>query len=185
MNVRWKRLAIASVAALASCLATATAQVVELGRFDGWLVVEDSGDACVMVNPAEYETAAARLHLRFEPGEAAELVASTIIPVEVPDPDVVDWGRLIPVEARYAFETGTGTAELAATTAEVSIGHQYIDAHRVWLDLYFDADEAMLDALEPARRFHVEMDGQTGYFDLGKPARALAEARKCLARLGG
>lgn len=184
MGMATRRVVTAGVATLIACLSPAMAQDFRtLGTFDGWLVVEEPGEACVMVNPADYEAASTRVHLRFEPGQDTELVASTIIPARVPDPDAVDWGRLTPTEGRYGFSNGADSGEIRATPAEIDIGYEYVDAGRVRLDAYFNADEAMVDRLARASYFHVEFGENGGYFPLGQPARALAEVRRCLARV--
>ena len=182
MDMRWKRVAMAGATALAACLSTAAAQEVELGTFDGWRLFEIPGDACVMVTPANHETAQSRVYLRFEPGRTTELVAGTILPMEVPDPDAVDWGRLTPAEAVYAFGTGAESGTVPGSQAEVHVGYEYLDPHRVRLDLYFDADEAMLDALARSQVFAVSIDGDNGFFGVAHAGRALAEARRCSAR---
>ena len=188
MGIRRKRLAstgLAALVVLAGSLPANAQDMRELGTFDGWRVIEVPGDACIMVNPPAFEDAQARVHVRFEPGQETELVAATIIPMAVPDPDAVDWGRLAPVEARYGFSSASPTGEIPATVAQADIGYEYIDASRVRLEIYLDADAAMLGGLPGAERLHVGIGEDVGYFELGKPARALAEARRCLARLGG
>ena len=181
MGIERRRMAIGILAALVSCLSTASGQVLrELGTFDGWRVVDADEEACAMITPPAFETAMNPVLVRLERGGRARLLTGTRLSAP-PDLDTIDFSRVEKIDVRYAFRDRSGAVS-EPRSAVATAGFESPDGQAVSLGVYFEADATMLEALARSDRFAVEIAGHWGYFNFGNPARALAETRRCVAR---
>ena len=208
MAMRVKLATIAGLGVLAASLPAATAER-ELVATGGWRAIEAWDDRdesflvesdCVMRHPVAYEGASERIEVYFAPGQAPGLKVEMVIPAGEVDPasvwpaegqpaSMADWPAKAYPTMAYAFSGAREpAADLQAIPTVAALTYRAIDAGQVRMQLSFDADAEMIEAMAPARWLHLwELDEASqqalshAAFELGEPARALDAVRRCVA----
>ena len=160
------------------------------GDADGWQVKKlDSddvwyGQACILFKELTPGPNPVQTYYRFD-AEDPEISLRFRVPQahSVPDRDAIDWGRLSPVTFQYAVSTsGPISATDGVFEVEGHIGHDYIDATKVYVELSLDVDAAVVDRMAAGERIGIAVKGTDGTtFNTGRATRGVALARRCLS----
>lgn len=160
------------------------------GDADGWQVKKlDSddvwyGQACILFKALTPGPNPVQTYYRFE-ADDPEVSLRFRVPQShsVPDPDAIDWGRLTPATFQYAVsESGPIARTHTIFEAEGHIGHDYVDATTIYIELSLDVDAAVVDRMAAGEQIGVAVKGTEGTtFVTGRATRGVALARRCLS----
>lgn len=160
------------------------------GDVDGWQVKKlDSddvwyGQACILFKELSPGPNPVQTYYRFD-ADDPEISVRFRVPQRqsVPDPDAIDWGRLNPVTIQYAVSaSGPISRTDAIFEAEGHIGHDYIDANTIYIELSLDVDPAVVDRMAAGEQVGIAVKGTEGTtFVTGRATRGVALARRCLS----
>lgn len=160
------------------------------GDVDGWQVKKlDSddvwyGQACILFKQLTPGPNPVQTYYRFDADEP-EISLRFRAPQRhsVPDPDAIDWGRLNPVTFQYAVSSnGPISRTDPIFETEGHVGHDYIDANTIYIELSLDVDAAMVDRLAAGEQVGIAVKGTEGTtFVTGRATRGVALARRCLS----